>query len=99
MQANKGRSKRDAWTKPPNKESLANELKSLACSGREDARYIVRGLIANARIFDTGDSSQKLIDTIFCRQCPVSDALTEADEKQLEHNAVQYFDLDVKGDD
>ena len=81
------------------KESLANELKSLACSGREDARYIVRGLIANARIFDTGDSSQKLIDTIFCRQCPVSDALTEADEKQLEHNAVQYFDLDVKGDD
>jgi hypothetical protein len=59
---------------------LADQLKSLACSGDENAPYIVRGLIANERIKDTGAQAPGLVEGILNPDCPVSAALTEADK-------------------
>jgi uncharacterized protein YjbI with pentapeptide repeats len=64
--------------------SLAEQLKSLACSGEEDAIYIVRGLIANHRIHDTGTArAPGLVKAILGKDCPVSADLTEADKAAL----------------
>ncbi|MFZ3326020.1 MAG: pentapeptide repeat-containing protein, partial [Methylocella sp.] len=63
--------------------ALADELKSLACSGDEDAPYIVRGLIANYRIKETGDQAPDLVEAILKPDCLVSAALTDADKAAL----------------
>ncbi len=60
------------------KSVLARELKALACSGDEDAPYIVRGLVANGRIKDTGAQAPGLVEAILKPDCPVSAALSEA---------------------
>jgi uncharacterized protein YjbI with pentapeptide repeats len=81
------------------KKSLADQLKGLACSGDKDALYIVRGLIENKRIKDTGAQAPGLIEAILKperhgrassrphrsdpQECPVSAVLTEADKAAL----------------
>jgi hypothetical protein len=66
-----------------NGKSLADQLKTLACSDEEDALDIVRGLIANDRIKDTGGEAPGLVEAILKPDCPVSAALTEADKAAL----------------
>jgi hypothetical protein len=63
--------------------ALADQLKSLACSGDEYAPYVVRGLIANERIKDTGAEAPGLVAAILDSKCPVSAALTDADKAAL----------------
>jgi len=69
--------------KTADKMSLADQLKTLACSVDEDALYIVRGLIANGRINDTRAKATGLVEAILKPDCPVSAALTEADKAAL----------------
>jgi hypothetical protein len=69
------------------KKSLADQLKSLACSGDKNTAYIVRGLIANARIKDTDAKAPDLVKAILKPDCPVSAALTEADKAALKRIA------------
>jgi len=69
--------------KTADKMSLADQLKTLACSVDEDALYIVRGLIANGRINDTRAKATGLVEAILKQDCPVSAALTEADKAAL----------------
>jgi hypothetical protein len=64
-------------------KSLAAQLKSLACSGEEDAIYIVRGLVANYRIEATGARAPGLVEAILDPKCPVSAALTDFDKAAL----------------
>jgi uncharacterized protein YjbI with pentapeptide repeats len=61
-------------------KALADQLKSLVCSKGENSAYIVRGLIANERIKDTGDQAPGLVEAILTPDCLVSAALTQ-DEK------------------
>jgi uncharacterized protein YjbI with pentapeptide repeats len=63
---------------------LADQLKTLACSVDEEALYIVRGLVANGRIRDTGDQAPRLVETILKPDCLVFAALTDADKAALE---------------
>jgi uncharacterized protein YjbI with pentapeptide repeats len=67
--------------------SLADQLKSLACSGDEDALYIVRGLVTNGRIEATVGEAPGLVEAILnpkaAKDCPVSAALTDADKAAL----------------
>jgi len=69
------------------KKSLADQLKALACSVNEDALYIVRGLIANGRIKDTGAEAAGVVKAIAspksAQGCPVSAILTKADKAAL----------------
>jgi hypothetical protein len=65
-------------------KSLADQLKSLACSEDESAHYIVHGLIANGRIKETSANAPDLVEAILKPDCPVSAALTEADKATLE---------------
>jgi uncharacterized protein YjbI with pentapeptide repeats len=65
------------------RKTLADQLKSLACSGDENARYIVRGLWVNGRIKDTGDLAPCLVEAILKPDCPVSAALTDFDKAAL----------------
>ncbi len=73
------------------KMSLADQLKTLACSVDEDGLYIVRGLIANDRIKETRAKAPGLVDAIVspkvAHECPVSAALTEADKAALKRIA------------
>jgi Pentapeptide repeats (8 copies) len=71
----------------PYRSALAAQLKSLACSGDEDARYIVRGLWVNGRIEDTGAQAPGLVEAILNPACPVSATLTEADKAALKRKA------------
>jgi hypothetical protein len=72
---------------PAYRESLADELRCLACSGDSDAVYIVRGLIANNRINITGPQASGLVEAILKPDCPVFAALTEADKAALKRIA------------
>jgi uncharacterized protein YjbI with pentapeptide repeats len=63
--------------------ALADELKSLACSGDSNAAYALRGFIANDRIPDTGKQAARLVDDILKPDCPVSSELTEQDRATL----------------
>jgi uncharacterized protein YjbI with pentapeptide repeats len=65
------------------KKSLADQLQLLACSGDENAPYVVRGLMANDRIKDTGAQAPGLVDAILKPDCPVSAVLTEQDKANL----------------
>jgi hypothetical protein len=67
----------------PYQKTLADELKRLACSGGEDARYFVRGLIANYRIVETGAQAPGLVKAILKPDCPVFADLTEEDKAAL----------------
>jgi hypothetical protein len=53
------------------KKSLADQLKSLACSGDKNTAYIVRA------------KAPDLVKAILKPDCPVSAALTEADKAAL----------------
>jgi uncharacterized protein YjbI with pentapeptide repeats len=64
------------------KNSLADQLKSLACSEDESASYIVPGLI-HERIEETSAQAFALVEAILKPDCPVSAALTEADKALL----------------
>jgi hypothetical protein len=73
-------------------KALAAQLKSLACSGHEDAAYIVRGLNrqvvsgvrgAGTRIYEVGPLLPGLVEAILKPDCLVSAALTEADKAAL----------------
>jgi hypothetical protein len=63
---------------------LADQLKSLACSGDESAPYIVRGLVNNGGIKYASAQAPGLVEAILKPDCPVSAALTEADKAALE---------------
>jgi hypothetical protein len=65
------------------KKSLVARLKNLAYSGDESVPYIVRGLVANGRIKDTGALAPVLVEAILKPDCPVSAALTDADKAAL----------------
>jgi Pentapeptide repeats (8 copies) len=65
------------------KESLADQLKSLACSEDGDALHIVRGLVVNGPIKNTGAQVPGLVEAILKPDCPVSAALTEQDKADL----------------
>ncbi|MDQ6702265.1 MAG: pentapeptide repeat-containing protein [Pseudomonadota bacterium] len=69
------------------KKSLADQLERLACSKDANALHIVRGLIANQRIRETGGQAPGLAEAILKRDCPVSAALTEADKAALKEIA------------
>jgi hypothetical protein len=45
--------------------------------------HIVRGLIANGRIWETGAKAPGLVNAILSPDCPVSAALTQADKAAL----------------
>lgn len=62
---------------------LADQLKNLACSGDENAPFVVRGLGDNGRLKDTGPFAPALIEEILSQKCPVSAALTEQDKANL----------------
>lgn len=68
--------------------TLANDLKTLVCSGDESAPYVVRGLIKNERIGATGDQARSLVEAILnpktTNDCPVSSALTDEDRAALQ---------------
>jgi uncharacterized protein YjbI with pentapeptide repeats len=63
--------------------ALADELNCLACSRDENALYVVRGLIRNGRIWETGAQAPGLVEAILKPDCPVSATLTEADKAAL----------------
>jgi hypothetical protein len=67
--------------------ALADQLKSLACSGDKNAVHVVRGLIENKRIKDTGSQAPGFVNAILKPDCPVSAALTEADNAALKRIA------------
>jgi uncharacterized protein YjbI with pentapeptide repeats len=67
--------------------ALADQLKSLACSGDEDALHILHGLKRNGRIEATGAEAPSLVEAILKPDCPVSAALTEADRAALKRIA------------
>jgi uncharacterized protein YjbI with pentapeptide repeats len=73
------------------RSALADQLKSIACSKAENALHnaphIVRGLVANGRIMETGAQAPVLVEAILKPDCPVSAALTEADKVALEEIA------------
>jgi uncharacterized protein YjbI with pentapeptide repeats len=62
---------------------LAEKLEGIACSGVEFAPYIVRGLILNDRIAETGPFAPRLIESILAPDCPASAALTKHDGAKL----------------
>jgi hypothetical protein len=65
------------------KKALFGKFKMLACSGDADAPYVVRGLMANGRITDTGAETPRLVEAILSPDCPASAALTDADKAAL----------------
>jgi uncharacterized protein YjbI with pentapeptide repeats len=73
------------------RSALADQLKSLACSGDKYAAYVVRGLIharyGDPRIKEAGDQAPGLLEAILKPDCPVSAALTEADKAALKEIA------------
>ena len=64
-------------------KALADDLKSLVCSGDESASYIVRGLVDTRRISHAGPFAPGLIEDILAPGCPVSTSLTEQDKANL----------------
>jgi pentapeptide repeat protein len=75
-------------------KALADQLKDLACSGVQEAPYIVRGLMepgrflelalgVHSRISEAGAQAPSLVEAILGRDCPVSATLTEDDKTDL----------------
>ncbi|WP_162180404.1 pentapeptide repeat-containing protein [Methylocapsa aurea] len=79
--------------KPESDSALAANLHDLACgnSNTQDALSIVRGLVKNGRIGDTGSQAATLVEAIVHpkdrRECPVSAVLTKADKAALKTEA------------
>lgn len=65
-------------------KALAAALKTLVCTGGEDAAYILRGLLSNNRIKAAGPEAPALVDAIMSKDCPVSASLTDADKAKLQ---------------
>jgi hypothetical protein len=66
-------------------KALAEVLRSLVCSGDEDAIYVLRGLGSplNSVFAQTGAEAPALVGFIMGKDCPVSAALTDADRARL----------------
>ena len=69
-------------------KAIAAALKSLACSGRDDAVYVLRGLLRDSppfhsRLAAAGPEAPALIDFIINKDCPVSASLTDDDKADL----------------
>ncbi|MDQ6867023.1 MAG: pentapeptide repeat-containing protein [Pseudomonadota bacterium] len=78
------------------KASLADQLKSLACSEDDDALHIVRGLVMNGPIKNTGAQATGLVEAILKPDCPVSAALTEQDKADLRKLAEERQPIESK---
>ena len=65
--------------------ALATTLKTLVCTGDDDAAYILQGIedSLNGRLRDAGLEAPALIDFIMSKNCPVSAWLTDADKVNL----------------
>jgi uncharacterized protein YjbI with pentapeptide repeats len=63
--------------------ALATALKTLVCSGGDDAAYVLRGLQSNGQLAAAGPEAPALIDFIMSKDCPVSASLTDADKANL----------------
>ncbi|HZZ25014.1 MAG TPA: pentapeptide repeat-containing protein [Roseiarcus sp.] len=71
-------------------KTLATEMKTLVCSGHDDAASVLHGLIAAKRLEAVGPETEALVDFIMSKDCPVSNSLTAADKAdllRLKHNA------------
>jgi uncharacterized protein YjbI with pentapeptide repeats len=70
-------------------KALAAELKTLVCSGREDALYVLRGLLRHAfeeigsPLRAAGPEAPALTDFLMSKDCPVAAMLTDADRAKL----------------
>jgi hypothetical protein len=68
------------------RSALANQLKSLACSGAESAQHIVFGLIAYGRLRNKGAQTPGLVEAILKPDCPVSAAPHRCRQSDAERN-------------
>ena len=64
-------------------KALAAELKTLVCSGDDDAAYVLRGLGFQRPPCAAGPEAPALVDFIMSKDCPVSASLTDADKANL----------------
>jgi uncharacterized protein YjbI with pentapeptide repeats len=70
-------------------KALAVELKTLVCSGGENAGYVLHGLLrdparfVSTRLAATSQEAPALIDFIMGKVCPVSPSLTDDDVAKL----------------
>ena len=65
-------------------KALAAALKTLVCSGGDDAAYVLRGLLDEpAASPQTVREAPALVDFIMSKDCPVSASLTDADKANL----------------
>jgi Pentapeptide repeats (8 copies) len=69
---------------PTYEKLLAAKLKTLVCSGDDDAVYILRGLLDSWRLAAVGPEAPRLVDEIINphsgKECPVSGLLTDEDK-------------------
>jgi hypothetical protein len=64
-------------------KALATELQGLVCNNDANAIHILRGVIENQRLRDTGREAPALVDFIMSKDCPVSAALPGDDKENL----------------
>jgi uncharacterized protein YjbI with pentapeptide repeats len=69
-------------------KALAAALKTLVCSGDDDAAYVLRGLlyeiqIGSNRLTAAGPEAPALVDFIMSKDCPLSASLTDAGKAKL----------------
>lgn len=67
-------------------KALTAALKTLVCSGDDDAIYVLRGLESalNGRLANTGREAPALVDFIMSKDCPVSASLSNDDKAKLQ---------------
>jgi uncharacterized protein YjbI with pentapeptide repeats len=70
-------------------KALAGVLGELVCGGDGDAIHILRGLLRNERIKETGAAAPALVRRIMSEDCPVSAALTDDDKAKLRAVAIE----------
>jgi hypothetical protein len=64
-------------------KALATELRGVICAGDANAIHILRGIVTNHRLAETGREAPALVDFIVSEDCPISAALTEDDKANL----------------
>jgi uncharacterized protein YjbI with pentapeptide repeats len=66
-------------------KALAAVLRTLVCSGSDNAAYVLRGLESpvSRRPTSTGSEAPALVDFIMSKDCPVSASLTENEKARL----------------
>jgi hypothetical protein len=62
---------------------LTSILGDLICSDKADRIYVLRELLRNKHLFDTREEMPALAKRITSAECPVSTALTDADQRNL----------------